>query len=77
LFIGTIEILGLMAQETNQSGGFWDLVAKFSISRAGFVILFVAIWIVAPAIQHFGDIVRKWETQAAQAYANARSSLHD
>jgi nickel/cobalt transporter (NiCoT) family protein len=76
LFIGTIEILGLIAQETNQSGGFWDLVAKFNINRAGFIIVgvFVATWLVALAIWHFGDIERKWETQAAQAYANAGTS---
>jgi nickel/cobalt transporter (NiCoT) family protein len=79
LFIGTIEILGLIAQETNQSGGFWDLVAEFNINRAGFIIVgvFVATWIVALAIWHFGDIEGKWETQAAEAYANAGTSLHD
>jgi len=79
LFIGTIEILGLIAQETNQSGGVWDLVAKFNINRAGFIIVgvFVATWVVALAIWHFGDIERKWETQAAQAYANEGTSLHD
>jgi nickel/cobalt transporter (NiCoT) family protein len=79
LFIGTIEILGLIAQETNQSGGFWDLVAKFNINRAGFIIVgvFAATWIVALAIWHFGDIERKWETQAAQAYANAGTSIPD
>ncbi len=73
LFIGTIEILGLIAQETDRSGGFWDVVAKFNINRAGFIIvaIFVATWIVALAIWHFGEIERKWETQAAQAYANA------
>ena len=73
LFIGTIEILGLIAQETNRSGGIWDVIEKFNINRAGFIIvgIFVATWIVALAIWHFGDIERKWETQAAQAYANA------
>ncbi len=39
LFIGTIEILGLIAQETNRTGGFWDLVATFNINRAGFIIV--------------------------------------
>ncbi|HEX4433875.1 MAG TPA: HoxN/HupN/NixA family nickel/cobalt transporter [Acidimicrobiales bacterium] len=79
LFIGTIEILGLIAQETNRSGGFWDFVAEFNINRAGFIIVgvFVATWIVALAIWHFGDIERKWETQATQAYANAGSSRGD
>ena len=79
LFIGTIEVLGLIAQETNQSGGFWDLIAKFNINRAGFIIVgvFVATWVVALAIWHFGDIERKWEAQAAQAYANGGTSLHE
>ena len=71
LFIGTIELLGLIAQETNRSGGVWDVVEKFNINRAGFIIvgIFVATWVVALAVWHFGDIERKWETQAAQAYA--------
>jgi high-affinity nickel-transport protein len=79
LFIGTIEILGLIGQETNQTGGFWGLVAKFNINRAGFIIVgvFVATWIVALAIWHFGDIENKWETQSAQAYADAGTGLHD
>ena len=79
LFIGTIEILGLIAQETDRSGGFWDVIAKFNINRAGFIIvgIFVATWVVALAIWHFGDIERKWETQAAQAYANAGSDADE
>ncbi len=73
LFIGTVEILSLIAQETNRSGGIWSVIEKFNINRAGFIIVgvFVATWIVALAIWHFGDIERKWEAQAAQAYANA------
>jgi nickel/cobalt transporter (NiCoT) family protein len=73
LFIGTVEILSLIAQETNRSGGIWSVIEKFNINRAGFIIVgvFVATWIVALAIWHFGDIEHKWEAQAAQAYANA------
>src|SRR5262249_6199923 len=69
LFIGTREILGLIAQETNLSGGFWDYLQNFNINRAGFVIvgIFVVTWIVALAIWHFGQIERKWELQAAEA----------
>jgi nickel/cobalt transporter (NiCoT) family protein len=76
LFIGTIEILGLIAQETNRSGGFWSIVATFNINRAGFIIVgvFVATWVIALAIWHFGDIERKWEDQAARAYARAGAS---
>jgi high-affinity nickel-transport protein len=76
LFIGTIEILGLIAQETNRSGGFWNVVATFNINRAGFIIVgvFVATWVIALAIWHFGDIERKWEDQAARAYARTGAS---
>jgi high-affinity nickel-transport protein len=79
LFIGTIEILGLIAQETNRSGGFWNVVATFNINRAGFIIVgvFVATWLVALAIWHFGEIERKWETQAARAYAAGGSATAD
>ena len=79
LFIGTVEILGLVAQELSLSGGFWGFMQNFNINRAGFIIVgvFVATWIVALAVWHFGDIERKWETQAAQAYANAGTVLGD
>ncbi len=69
LFIGTIEIFGLLAAEFNLTGSFWDFMGNFNINRAGFVVvgIFVATWVVALAIWHFGQIERKWELQAAQA----------
>ncbi|HEY1444538.1 MAG TPA: HoxN/HupN/NixA family nickel/cobalt transporter [Acidimicrobiales bacterium] len=79
LFIGTTEILGLVTQELNLSGGFWGFLQTFNINRAGFIIVgvFVVTWIVALAIWHFGEIEQKWETQAAQAYAESNSSRRD
>jgi high-affinity nickel-transport protein len=73
LFIGTIEILSLIAQETNLNGGFWGYLQNFNINRAGFIIvgIFVATWIIALAIWHFGQIESKWELQAAEAQARA------
>jgi high-affinity nickel-transport protein len=72
-FIGTIEIAGLIAQETGASGPFWHFVEGFNINRAGFVIvgIFVVTWVVALAIWHYGQIERKWELQAAAARAEA------
>src|SRR6201994_1028553 len=72
-FIGTVEIAGLIAQETGASGPFWDFVEGFNINRAGFVIvgIFVVTWVVALAIWHYGQIERKWELQAAEARAEA------
>jgi high-affinity nickel-transport protein len=73
LFIGTIEILGLIAGEYNLTGGFWGYLQNVNINRAGFIIvgIFVITWIVALAIWHFGQIERKWELQAAEARAEA------
>jgi len=67
VFIGTIEILGLIAGEYNLSGGFWGFMANFNINGAGFVIVgvFVLTWIVALAIWHLGHIEQKWETSTA------------
>ncbi|MBV9855036.1 MAG: HoxN/HupN/NixA family nickel/cobalt transporter [Streptosporangiaceae bacterium] len=67
LFIGTIEILGLIGSEYNLNGGFWSFMGNFDINKAGFVIVgvFVVTWIVALAIWHFGKIEQKWDTRQA------------
>ena len=79
LFIGTIEILGLIAQEANLSGPVLGFLQNFNINRAGFIIvgIFVVTWIVALAIWHFGEIERKWELQAAEADARASEAAED
>ncbi len=71
LFIGTIEIVGLVAQETNLSGGFWTFLEGFNINRAGFIIvgIFLVTWVVALLVWHFGNIESKWELQTSQAHA--------
>ena len=69
LFIGTIEILGLIAAETNLTGSFWRVVQNFNINRAGFMIVgvFVATWVVALAVWHFGELETRWQVQPAEA----------
>jgi high-affinity nickel-transport protein len=66
VFIGAIELLGLIAQNAHLDGSFWAFLAGFNINSAGFVIVgvFVVTWIVALAIWHFGRIEQKWETGA-------------
>jgi high-affinity nickel-transport protein len=68
-FIGTIEILGLLGQEFNLSGGFWDFMGNFNINKAGFVIvgLFVLTWAVAWSVWHFGHIEQKWDVASVRA----------
>jgi high-affinity nickel-transport protein len=69
LFIGTIELLGILGSELNLSGGVWDLTANFNINRAGFFIvgIFVVTWIVALSIWRFGNIEARWEQSATVA----------
>ena len=69
LFIGTIEIVGLIAQETNLSGGLWGFLEGFNINRAGFIIvgIFAATWLVALLVWRVGDIERKWTIDPIEA----------
>src|SRR5262252_6344029 len=68
-FVGTVEILGLIGQETGASGGFWSFIDAFDLNKAGFVIVgvFVLTWIVALAVWQFGRIEQKWEATAETA----------
>jgi high-affinity nickel-transport protein len=65
-FVGAVEVLGLIAQQTHLGGGFWGFMQDFNINTAGFVIvgMFVLTWLVALAIWHFGRIEQKWEAAA-------------
>src|SRR5215469_15248328 len=62
-FIGTVEILGLIAKQAHLTGAFWDFIAAFDINKAGFVIVgvFVLTWAAALAIWRFGQIEQKWD----------------
>src|ERR1039458_2083877 len=73
LFIGTIEILGLIGQEVHLGGGFWAFMQGFDINKAGFVIVgvFVLTWAVALGIWRFGRIEERWDAASAAASAGA------
>ena len=64
VFIGAIELLGLIAQNSNLNSSFWSFLANFNINTAGFVIVgvFVVTWIIALSVWHFGRIEQKWDT---------------
>jgi nickel/cobalt transporter (NiCoT) family protein len=75
VFIGAVELLGLLGQDGGLSGGFWSFMANFNINTAGFVIVgvFVLTWAIALAVWHFGKIEQKWDTrQAATADSTGR-----
>src|SRR5580693_4627274 len=60
--IGTVEILGILADEMHLRGGFWSVMANFNINVAGFCIaaLFVAIWALALAYWRWGNVEARW-----------------
>ncbi|HME64236.1 MAG TPA: HoxN/HupN/NixA family nickel/cobalt transporter, partial [Streptosporangiaceae bacterium] len=64
VFIGAVELLGLVAQDTSLNGSFWTFMQTFNINTAGLFIVgvFVLTWVVALAVWHFGRIEQKWET---------------
>jgi high-affinity nickel-transport protein len=69
LVIGSIEIFSLLAEKLGLSGGAWDWAAAIDLNTIGFAIvgLFVATWLVALAIWHFGDIEDRWTAQMKRA----------
>jgi high-affinity nickel-transport protein len=64
LIIGTIELLGLLAEQLGWRGGFWDWIAGIDLNTVGFVIvgLFVVTWVVALLIWRLGRIEARWTT---------------
>jgi high-affinity nickel-transport protein len=62
LAIGTIELLSILSQKLNLTGGFWSWVSQIDLNVVGFGIvgLFVATWAIALAIWRFGRIEERW-----------------
>jgi high-affinity nickel-transport protein len=69
LVIGSIEIVSLLAEKLGLSGGAWDWLAAIDLNTIGFAIvgLFVATWLVALAIWHFGNIEERWTAPIKRA----------
>jgi nickel/cobalt transporter (NiCoT) family protein len=62
LFIGTIELVGLLTDKLGLHGAVADWFQNFNINSAGFVIvgMFVATWAVALAVWRFARIEERW-----------------
>ncbi len=69
LFIGTIELFGLLGQEMNLHGPPWDWLGSFDINQAGFGIvgLFVVVWAAALSVWRFGRVESRWEAAAVRS----------
>ncbi|MFI7499792.1 HoxN/HupN/NixA family nickel/cobalt transporter [Streptomyces sp. NPDC049687] len=67
LVIGTVELLGLVAEEAHLHGPFWDRVAGLDLNLVGYVVvgLFVATWALALLVWKAGRIEEKWTADPA------------
>jgi nickel/cobalt transporter (NiCoT) family protein len=74
LFIGTVELFGLVGQELGLGGSFWHWLSNFNLNRAGFVIVgvFVVVWALALSLWRFGEVERRWEDAAERSRARHR-----
>ena len=62
LIIGTIELLGLLADQFGWTGGIWDWIGDIDLNTIGFLIvgLFVLTWAAALLVWKYGRIEDKW-----------------
>jgi nickel/cobalt transporter (NiCoT) family protein len=62
LIIGTIELLSIVQDKLNLTGGFWNWVATVDLNSLGFAIvgMFLLVWLAAMAVWKFGRIEQKW-----------------
>ncbi len=69
LYIGTLELLQVLASELGLCHGIWTYASSFNINQAGFVIvsIFVVVWLGALAIWRYGHIEERWERSAMRA----------
>jgi high-affinity nickel-transport protein len=70
VFIGGVEVLGLLAQHAHLGGSFWSFVEHFNINTAGFFLVgvFVVTWTVALAVWRFGRIEDRWQRSAGSGH---------
>jgi nickel/cobalt transporter (NiCoT) family protein len=62
LLIGTAELLSIVANRLNLTGGFWGWISNLNLNTLGYgiVVLFVGVWIGALTFWKFGKVEQKW-----------------
>jgi high-affinity nickel-transport protein len=76
LVIGTVELLGLLAQQLNLGGPFWDWISGLDINLLGFGIagLFIATWAISFLVWRLGRIEEKWTAKIRPVEAGTMRS---
>ncbi|MFH9090429.1 HoxN/HupN/NixA family nickel/cobalt transporter [Streptomyces sp. NPDC017673] len=62
LLIGTVELLGLLADKLDLHGAFWQWIGGVNLNTVGFIIvgLFFATWVVALLVWKWAGVEERW-----------------
>jgi high-affinity nickel-transport protein len=77
LIIGSIELIGVLADQANITTGPIAVIADINLDYAGYAIvgLFFAAWLLAMLVWHYGRIEQKWSTSLAGAPPDSANGL--
>lgn len=69
LYVGGLELLQVLANQLDLTGGPWDYVMSFNLNSAGYIIVaaFIVVWSVALLIWKYGNIESRWHDRAHAA----------
>ena len=67
LIIGTIELIGVLADQAGITSGPLAAIASIPLDYAGYgiVVLFFAAWLIAIAVWRFGRVEQRWSADLA------------
>jgi high-affinity nickel-transport protein len=67
LIIGTIELIGVLADRLHIDSGPLAAVAAINLDYAGYLIvgLFIVSWLIAVSVWKFGRIEHRWSAKLA------------
>jgi high-affinity nickel-transport protein len=68
VLIGSIEFLGLLAEQLNLHGMVWDRLGGVDLNAIGFLVvgMFIVTWAVALLVWRYGRIEDKWPAPAGR-----------
>jgi high-affinity nickel-transport protein len=64
LVIGSIELLGVLAERLSLTGGLWDVIAGIDLNLVGYLVVavFIVTWALALVVWRLGHIEERWGT---------------
>jgi len=68
-YIGTLELMQVLATQLKLTGGLWNYAQNFDINKAGMIVvaMFVLVWAFALTYWKVGKVEAKWEKAAFDA----------